>query len=135
MERIIIITVLLVALSISAHAGNWVKYHSTSMKFPAGEKVIPGYSESFYDTDSLRYFDSSSVEIWLKHVTVIGDLVPHTAKELIRINCLKNLFQSLVENTDNQSKPIEIINGEIGGDSSYRIIKEKYCGVPRLPGG
>jgi hypothetical protein len=135
MARIFLLATLVLAVSLTAHAENWEKYRSKSMKFPAGAKVVSGYSESFYDTDSLRYFNSSSVEIWLKHVTVIGDLVPHTAKELIRIDCLKNRFQSLVENNENPSGLAEINKGEIGGESDYRIIKEAYCGVPWSPGG
>jgi hypothetical protein len=135
MARIFLLTALVLAVSMTAHAENWVKYRSMSMKFPAGDTVISGFTESYCDTVSLRYVDSTYVEIWLKHVTFIGDLVPHTTKELIRIDCMNNRFQSLIENNIKPSALTEINKGEIGGESDYRIIKEAYCGVPKPPGG
>jgi hypothetical protein len=131
--RIFLITALLLCAAEVAFAESWVKYSSTAMNFPAGEKVIRGNSESFYDTDSARYYDRTHVEIRLKHVTYIGDLVPHISRELVRIDCMTNGFESLIHNSPDDPAVLTVINrGEIGSDSAYRFISAVYCGVPGL---
>ena len=123
-------TVITLCGAATVSAENWVRYSSQTMNFPAGERVVRGNSESFYDADSVRYFDGTRVEIRLKHVTYIGDLVPHTSNELIRIDCRTNGFVSLIPDTADPAVLKEINRGEIGGDSAYRIITDAYCGVP-----
>ena len=128
-----VLATLLVAASLPASAENWVKYGSAKMQFPTGEKVVSGYSESSYDSDSVRYLDGPRFEVRLRQVTYIGDLVPHEARELLRVDCLHNTFESLVENPGNQAGLTEVNRGEIGRDSAYRVIKETLCGFPRNP--
>jgi hypothetical protein len=129
--RIFLMTALLLCAADMALAESWVKYSSTAMNFPSGDRIIRGNSESFYDTDSARYYDRTHVEIRLKHVTYIGDLVPHISRELIRIDCMTNGFESLTHHSPDDPAVLTVINrGEIGSDSAYRVIREVYCGVP-----
>jgi hypothetical protein len=129
--RICVMVFMLVSSVMPVHAEDWVRYSSVKMQFPAGDNIVPGYSESSYDSGSLRYYDGTRFEIWLKHVTYIGDLEPHITRELIRIDCLHNTFESLVEGSGNPSVLSEINRGEIGVDSSYRVVRERFCGLPQ----
>ena len=121
---------LLFCAAVTVHAENWVRYSSQKMTFPAGDKGVSGNSQSFYDADTLRYYDRTRLEIWLKHVTYIGDLVPHVSRELLRIDCMTAAFESLVPVGDDPSVLTVINRGVLGSESAYRIISESYCGVP-----
>lgn len=112
-------------------AENWIRYAGTTLKLPGGNgAMVNGYSESFYDSDSIRRLGDYRVEVWLKDSTYLGDIEPHIHKELLKIDCSGNRFTSMVE-PDRQTTPEtlrEINSGTIGDASPYRIVREAVCG-------
>lgn len=116
---------------VNSSAENWTRFTGTDLKLPGSNgTTISGYSESYYDSDSIRRLGDYRVEIWLKDMTFLGDLEPHIHKELLRIDCSGNRFVSLVE-SDQHAAPErlhEINSGIIGDGSPYRKIREAVCG-------
>lgn len=121
---------LLISPPSSSHAESWVSFFSIKLELPGGNTVVKGYSESYYDSDSIQRLGGSRVQVWLKDVTYIGDLEPHIHKELLKVNCPENSFESLVEvERPGLSAKLEEINrGTIGEDSPYHSIRKIICG-------
>jgi len=121
---------LFLSVPFPSYAETWVSFFSVKLELPGSNSAVKGYSESYYDSDSIQRLGESRVQVWLKDVTYIGDLEPHIHKELLKVNCLGNSFESLAE-VEHPGLPakLEAINaGTIGEASPYLSIRKIVCG-------
>ena len=125
-------TAALLVLAIAAQpplleAEEWVPYAHSSLELP-GTSTVKGFSEAYYDRDSILRSGSGRFQIRLKEITFLGDLTPTNHFELLMIDCAANGFELRVEMPGSAGVPADPVNtGTIGAESPYRSIREAFC--------